>query len=62
MLVNCPRQKLKQSLTSSNKSNKPGGGLFLDISGPYLESVGVSKYWMITLAMLRTVFFPRKAT
>jgi hypothetical protein len=30
---------------TAKKSNKPGGSLFLDISGPYLESMGGSNYW-----------------
>jgi hypothetical protein len=32
--------------TTATKSSKPGGRLFLDISGPYLESVGGIKYWL----------------
>jgi hypothetical protein len=32
--------------TTANKSNRPGGRLFLDVSGPYLESIGGSKYWL----------------
>jgi hypothetical protein len=32
--------------TTATKSNKPGGRLFLDISGHYLKFVGGSKYWL----------------
>jgi transposase InsO family protein len=32
--------------TTASNSNKPEGSLFLDISGPYLEPIGGSKYWL----------------
>jgi hypothetical protein len=39
------KQRAVSSKTTNTKPSKPGGRIFLDAAGPYLEILGGNKYW-----------------